>query len=81
MDKFTGLLVVEVGLPSSLNIYCFLCLVFRCIKISNAGLLYNTSIPLRINLKGIILAAWLFLTIAQLVLLNIKAGHTYHWIK
>lgn len=83
MDKFTGLLVVEVGLPTSMNIFCFLCLVFRCIKIANAGLLYNTAIPTRITMKRFILAVWFVLTFAQLILLNLRQAETrhYHWMQ
>lgn len=82
MDNFTALLVVEVGLPTSMNIYCFLCLVCRCIKIMNAGLLYNTSIPARINLKQVVLGLWLLLTLGQLVLMNLKnKDNHYRWMQ
>lgn len=85
MDKYTGLLVVEVGLPTSLNLCCFLCLMHRCVKILNAGLLYNTKIPRRLRAKQVLLGLWLLHSLFELVILNVrqssKNNYDYFWIQ
>ena len=83
MDKYSALLVCEVGLPTALNLCCFICLSYRCYKILNAGLLYNTVIPRRLTAKQILVGMWLMITVVQLVALNVKRSPSgrYLWIE
>jgi hypothetical protein len=61
----TGLMVLEVGLPISLNIFCFYSLFIRSIRIIRAGLLYNTESPDRLIFKRVFLWCWIITTIVQ----------------
>lgn len=77
-----GLMVLEVGLPITLNIYCFYCLFIRCVRIIRAGLLYNTETPDRLIFKRIFMWTWILSTGAQIVGLYLKNEHReFFWIQ
>ena len=82
ITSLKGLMVLEVGLPITLNIYCFYCLFIRCVRIIRAGLLYNTETPDRLIFKRIFMWTWILSTIGQIVGLYWKNHlNEFYWIQ
>ena len=82
MDKYICLLLLEFGLPTLLNMLCLIFLLYRIVRILNAGLLYNRAMPIRLVVKMSFLFAWIVLCGLQAGLMNVKnERNKYYWMK
>ena len=66
------LIVSEIPITTCLNLYCMCYLVYRCVLIWRAGLLYHEGSNDRIISKFIFLWLWAFTTIFQLIIIFVK---------
>ena len=82
MDKYICLLLLEFGLPTLLNLLCLAFLLYRIVRILNAGLLYDRPMPIRLVVKMCFLLSWIVLCGLQAGLMNVKNDHDkYFWMK
>lgn len=72
ISKLDSLMVLEVGLPGFVNLYCLCALLFRAVQIVRAGLRYNNKIPDRITLKKALLYGWGLMMLTQMAFVFIK---------
>lgn len=82
------ILVCETILPLIVNIFGFMYLTARILKVLRAGLLFNKRIPTTIKIKRVLLSLWILILVLQIIALfvsyrKVEEGRTvkyYLWI-